>query len=145
MVAMVTYFSSKMFVKYEHFSNQAHFFIIIFKKKWAIDLKIFNFSHKFWRKYVVMATMICVKHFMNIPDNFLYSCFKIFEIFHKNLGGKYVAMATTIKRIKKNLSGMFTKCFTHMIMVAMATYFFPNFCVKNENFSNQAHFFLYYF
>jgi hypothetical protein len=28
-----------------------------------------------------------------------------------------------------------------MIMVAMATYFFQNFCVKNENFSNQAHLF----
>jgi len=35
---------------------------------------------------------------------------------------------------------MFKKCFTHIIMVAMAT-FFSKLFVKNENFSNQAHFF----
>jgi hypothetical protein len=54
-----------------------------------------------------MATMICVKHFLNIPDILFYSCFKnknnkkgifiwkIF-IFHKNLAEKYVPMATMI-------------------------------------------------
>jgi hypothetical protein len=52
MVAMVTYFFSKNFVK----------------KKNGLDLKIFHFSQKFWKKYVAMATMICVKHFMNIPE-----------------------------------------------------------------------------
>ena len=35
---------------------------------------------------------------------------------------------------------MFIKCFTH-IMVAMATYFPPQIFVKNDFFSNQAHFF----
>ena len=35
---------------------------------------------------------------------------------------------------------MFKTCFTHIIIVAMATYFPPNF-VKNDNFSNQGHFF----
>jgi hypothetical protein len=30
MLAMVTYFFSKIFVKYDHFSNQAHFFILLF-------------------------------------------------------------------------------------------------------------------
>jgi hypothetical protein len=39
-------------------------------------LKNFHFSQKFWGKYVAMATMICVKHFMNIPDIFFNSCFK---------------------------------------------------------------------
>jgi hypothetical protein len=54
-----------------------------------------------------MATMICVKHFLNIPDILFYSCFKnknnkkgifiwkIF-IFHKNLAEKYDPMATMI-------------------------------------------------
>jgi len=59
-------------------------------------------------KYVAMATMICVKHFMNIPDFFLNYCFKnnfkkMGFIFHKNLGGKYVAMATMIKWVSKDL------------------------------------------
>jgi hypothetical protein len=39
-------------------------------------LKKNHFSQKFWGKYVAMATMICVKHFMNIPDIFFNSCFK---------------------------------------------------------------------
>ena len=34
---------------------------------------------------------------------------------------------------------MFTKCYTHIIMVAMVTYFFPNFFVKYEHFSNRTH------
>ena len=42
---------------------------------------------------------------------------------------------------KKKISGIFKKCYTHIIMVAMVTYFFPNFFVKYEHFSNQAHFF----
>ena len=77
-------------------------------------MKNFHFSQKFWGKYVAMATIICVKHFMNIPDIFFNSCFKnnlrkkkdLFEkisIFHKNLGGKYVAMATMIKCVSKVL------------------------------------------
>jgi hypothetical protein len=40
-------------------------------------------------------------------------------------------------RIKK-ISGMLNKCFIHIIMVAMATYFFLQFFVKNS--SNQAQF-----
>ena len=40
---------------------------------------------------------------------------------------------------------MFTKCYTHIIMVAMVTYFFPNFFVKYEHFSNRTHFFLLLF
>ena len=57
--------------------------------------------------------MICVKHLMNILDIFLNSWFKnnlrkkdlfeFFFIFHKNLGGKYVAMATMIKCVSKVL------------------------------------------
>jgi hypothetical protein len=39
-------------------------------------LKIFHFSQKCWGKYVAMATMICVKHFMNIVDIFINSCLK---------------------------------------------------------------------
>jgi hypothetical protein len=71
--------------------------------------------------------------------------FEFFFIFHKNLGGKYVAMATTIKCVSKVLiSGMFTKCFTHIIMVAMATYLFPIICVKRKIFKSNP-FFLYYF
>ena len=36
-------------------------------------------------------------------------------------------------RIKQNISGMFKKCFTHIIMVAMATYPpIPPIFVKNE-------------
>jgi hypothetical protein len=48
-------------------------------KKNVLDLKIFHFSQKFWKKYVVMATMIiCVKHFVNIPDTkFLILTLKI--------------------------------------------------------------------
>jgi hypothetical protein len=37
---------------------------------------------------------------------------------------------------------MFKKCYTHIIMVAMVTYFFPIFFEKYEHFSNQTHFFI---
>jgi hypothetical protein len=47
------------------------FFYIIFKAR-----MFKHFIQKFWGKYVAMATMICVKHFMNIPDIFFNSCFK---------------------------------------------------------------------
>ena len=79
----------------------------------AIDLKNFHFSQKFWGKYVAMATMICVKHFMNIPDIFFNSCFKnelrnkkkdLFEkisFFTKNLGAKYVATIKCVSKVLK--------------------------------------------
>jgi hypothetical protein len=54
-----------------------------------------------------MATMICVKHFMNILDIFFNSCFK------NNL------------RKKKDLFEKFSFFTKHIIMVAIATYFFP--------------------
>ena len=93
------------------FEHSCYFFYILALKvikKNGLDLKNFHFSQKFWKKYVAMATMICVKHFMNIPDIFFNSCFKNKLrkkniIFHKNLGGKYVAMATTIKCVSKVL------------------------------------------
>jgi hypothetical protein len=37
---------------------------------------------------------------------------------------------------------MFTKCFTHIIMVAMATYFFPIICVKRKIFKSNPFFFI---
>jgi hypothetical protein len=66
----------------------------------------FHFSQKCWGKYVAMTTMICVKHFMNIVDIFINSCLK------NNLR-------------KKTLN--FKTLETHLIVVAMATYFPPRF------------------
>jgi hypothetical protein len=55
------------------FEHSCYFFYIlalkIIIKKNGLDLKKFHFSQTFWKKYVAMATMIiCVKHFVNIPD-----------------------------------------------------------------------------
>ena len=106
---------------YNIFEHTWYFFYILalkIIKKNGLDLKNFHFLQTFsqtiWKKYVAMATMICVKRFMNILDIFLNSWFKnnlrkkkgfiwIFFIFHKNLGGTYVAMATTIKCVSKVL------------------------------------------
>ena len=91
---------------------------------------IFIFHQNFGKNMLPWQTMtICVKHFVNIPDISFNAYFnnndkengqliwilflnnlrkkkgfiwKIF-IFHKNLGGRYVAMATTIKCVSKVL------------------------------------------
>jgi hypothetical protein len=47
-------------------------------KKNVLDLKIFHFSQKFWKKYVVMATMIMCKTFCE------HSWYKIFNSYFKN-------------------------------------------------------------
>jgi hypothetical protein len=58
---------------------------------------------------------------------------------------KYVAMANHDNMCKtfceQKISGMFKKCYTLIIMVAMVIYFFSKIFVKYEHFSNQTHFF----
>jgi hypothetical protein len=64
-------------------------------KKGIFIWKIFIFHKNLAEKYVPMATMICVKHFLNIPD--IFFLFLLYKnntkkgllkkiIFHKNLG-----------------------------------------------------------
>jgi hypothetical protein len=76
LVAMVTYFFPIFFCEiWTFFKSNPFFFIIIFKARIFQNIrntrKFFLFTQIIGKKYVAMATMIiCVKHFVNIPDIF---------------------------------------------------------------------------
>ena len=57
------------------FCEHSWYFCLILTLKIIIKKKG-NWFENFLGKYVAMATMICIRHFMNIPDIFFNSCFK---------------------------------------------------------------------
>jgi hypothetical protein len=83
MVAMVTYFSPNVFVKFIH------------NWKTVMPMALTWYRLFQWKKWVEL--------FFSVPNLLLPLFYKV----------SVVTMKSSIPDIKKKISGMFTKCFTH--------------------------------